>query len=299
MIVLVPELAAERSPDDPFADLPARAEASRKAEAPRLSFSLLAEIPLPGPLPGHGPRWIDDRIEIPVADGTAITSLEAGSTPEIRLDPDGLPPPLDPWALDSRGVFRCRSLPGGWILAQRRCSRCAEGWKKVWRLRVPGHAPAPPLVRDRRVYFGAMDNRIYCVKRKNGHRVWTFDVDGRISGPLVPWSGEIAGNGSDEDEREQRELNLILAVPDGGAELLALNQELGQKVAGISVPAGEGYLLNAPLATPDGRVAVAWQKYSETDASLMVYRLNRRAPPPSEGDAGEADSILSAPIFLR
>jgi hypothetical protein len=137
------------------------------------------------------------------------------------------------------------------------------------------------------------------VKRKNGHRIWTYQVNGRISGRLVPWSGEIVDADREQDEPEIIELALILAVPDGGAQLIALSEELGQPVASVSVPAGEGYLLGPPLTAPDGQVVVAWQKYSQSDASLMVYRLEAAAPLAPDGAEEQAPTILSSPIFLR
>ncbi len=130
----------------------------------------------------------------------------------------------------------------------------------------------PPLVVDRRVYIGGLDNHVYSLKAKNGHRVWAVDIDGRISTPLMLWRGEIR-EPTAKDPLATRELTLILVVPASGSQMVALESERGRQVASMRLPEGGGKLVSGPLATLDGKVVVARQQYAESEASLMVYRL--------------------------
>ena len=66
---------------------------------------------------------------------------------------------------------------------------------------------------------------------------------------------------------------LVLAVPDDGGAIVALDAHTGAKVASYDLPDDGGTLVGDPLVTPDGRIVVARQKYTPEDASLMVFRL--------------------------
>jgi hypothetical protein len=212
---------------------------------------------------------------------------EAAIVPQIALPAAS---PGTAWTADAKGRRRFAPFADDSIVAQRRCRGCREGWKKSWKLDVPGTTPAPPLVDDGRVFFGARDNRIYCVRARNGHRVWLADATGRVSQRLVLWNApETAAPAADDAPAPP---SLVLVVPDGGAEMLALSGKSGREVASLRVAPGEGKLVGTPLVTPDGNVVVARQKYAESEASLMVYRveaLGEGGPAPQPGDAAEVN----------
>jgi hypothetical protein len=140
------------------------------------------------------------------------------------------------------------------------------------------------------------------VKAHSGHRVWVTDLGARVSSPLIHWSGSIGGDPSQEGKSPQQELSLILAVPNGGSELTALDSVRGQTVATLRLEDDEGKLVSGPLATPDGKIVVARQKYAATDASLMVYGLRELVqiepksgtqpprPPAAGSQAGAAET---------
>jgi len=282
--------------EDAFRDLPPAAAADRGPTGPKLAFQLQAEIPLPGPLPGAAPRLRDELIEIEVAGGTAVTEPIAGATARLitgtatNVGSEERAAPQ--WAEEASGRFRYRSIPGGKIESQRRCKRCKSGWKRRWKLRVPGNTPATPLVADDRVYFGALDNRVYCVKARNGHRVWVADIGARVTLPLIRWEGERptdADSNPETTEESSETLRLILAVPSAGDRMVALDARSGQPVATIRLPDGEGTLVSSPLATPDGKIVLARQKYAASEASLMVYRLREiRATETERQEASES-----------
>jgi hypothetical protein len=253
---------------DGFQDLPPPPNRTEEPPPPALSFRLETEIPLPGPLPGGSLALRGQRVEVAVAGGAIRTRPEADAEQEFVTDRDLISRADDPtaWVLDPSAKARYRSRPDGVIEGQRRCSRCKSGWKKRWRLRVAGNTLAPPLVTETRVYFGAQDNRVYSVKARSGHRVWVSDVGARVSSRLVYWSGRV--NASSEED-----LELILTVPHGGAELIALEAVHGQPLASVRLADGTGKLVSDPLATPDGTIVVARQAYAEIDASLMVFSL--------------------------
>ncbi len=261
-------------PEDSFADLAPTTERERLPAAPQLTFRLEGEIPLPGPLPGHSPRLRDgELVSIAVAGGSVVADVATRAAPVRVEEPAGRLPPEtgSAWVPDSEGRWRYRAGPSGSLEAERRCRRCKAGFKRGFKLRVPGRTVAPPLVVGRRVYFGTLDNRLYCIKARSGHRVWLADVGGRVSAPLASWSGRLEGSAP-------RELSAIVVVPDSGARLVAIESERGVEVASLRLGDGEGQLVGGALATAAGRIVVARQKYAETEASLLVYRLSEPQP---------------------
>lgn len=254
--------------EDPFNELePTDADLRQLQPAtPRLSFELVGEIPLPGPLPGGGPQLVGGNVEIPVAGGVAVAPPEPGARATVSAG-SGRDDVSDEWATDATSTFRVRSRPDGFIEAQR---RRGQRWKKVWKLKLPGATAVPPLIHGNRVYIGALDNQIYCVKRKNGHRLWAVDVGGRISKALVWWQGELPAA---PPAATARPIEAILAITDNGSQMLALDAARGTILARVELPEGAGKLVHVPLAMPDGRVVVALQKYSDAEAALLLYRL--------------------------
>jgi hypothetical protein len=262
------------------------------ANAPQVSLELVVDIPLPGPLPGDGPRIVEQSIEIPVADAVAITGWTEHARPELRpattQEPaseteNGSPP----WVAGPKGKFRYQARPEGLIVAQKRCKRCGLGWKRAWKLRVGGSTLAPPLVTDRRIYFPALDNHVYSIKRKNGHRVWAVDIGRRISSPLTLWraSHEDAAVIGSFDRLPE----LLLAVPDDGGDLFALSLESGVTAASFEAQNGDT-LVGTPVTTPDGRIVLARQRYAPTEASLLVLRVVPTEPPHDSPEDASAEA---------
>jgi hypothetical protein len=286
--------------DDPFLDTPVGAEA--RNAAPRVTFRLLTEIALPGPLPGAGPRIVDDRIEIPVRGGIART----GWTPDAQVElANGAAAAADPlpetqWVEGPRGKFRYTAIPSGWIVSQRRCRRCRDGWRGNWRLRVSGSTIAPPLVTAKRVYFGALDNHVYSVKRRNGHRVWSTNVDQRVSTPLLLWTRSADDEG---DPGSGTALDLLLVVPDDSSRIVALDPQGGERTASFQLPDEGDTLIGRPLITPDRRIVIARQRYDRSEASLMVLQIAEppaASTPPADPAAETATRALpDGPAALR
>jgi hypothetical protein len=251
-------------------------------EGPKIVFRVASEIALPGPLPGPGPRLVEGVLFTPVAGGTAASGWEGDA--EIVLTPTPLPDepgnaenPI--WSVAPDGRIRVSVMESGHLLAQKRCKRCRSGWRKKWKLRLAGDVAANPLVTVDRVYFGALDNRVYALKRKNGHRVWEVDVQGRASRELKRWRGTLRAAGRAQDRPWEGEpLDVLLVVPGHGTELVALDAGNGAKVASYQLGDGEGRLIGSPVLTPDGKIVLARQKYAPEDASLMVFDLVSVAP---------------------
>ena len=76
-----PHSVAQTYVDTGFSDLPPPTAKRVKDLPPKLVFRLLAEIPLPGPLPGDDPRLRDNLVEIGVAGGTMVTEAIPDATP--------------------------------------------------------------------------------------------------------------------------------------------------------------------------------------------------------------------------
>lgn len=278
---------------DPFdpSNLPPVTSPTSESSVPRLLFELLAEMPLPGRLTEGSPQLVGDEVRVPVAGGVAVWPLEQGVLPRVEPPPpEAAPPPDGAWAVDAAGRFRCRTLPEGWVVAERRCGHCRTGWKSAWKLRLAGSSRPPPLIHDGRVYFGALDNQVYSVKQRNGHRVWATDVGARASSPLVLWIGEMpatpeASSRRKKARRGSTRVTAILVVPgetSSRRELVALGAAHGQKIGTLALTDDQGTWVGVPLATPDGKLVLARQKYSD-EALLMLYRV-APAPPASRSE---------------
>jgi len=276
--------------DDAASAPPAR----RSPRGRQWSLALERQIPLPGPLPAGTPRLTEAGVELLVAGGTALVdwnqglrlSVAPGSTAADNAAE------AESWATSPNGKYRFQAQGDGWIVAQKRCKRCRKPpWRRKWKLRVSGTAPVAPVATDKRVFFGAMDNRIYSLRVRNGHRVWATDIKGRPLRGLVlaHWQPPppLGSEEFDPPEPPAEPLELILAIPGDGHQLLALNAETGAKVADFTVDPAKGRLVGQPVMTIDGAILVGRSDYDEEQAALVVLRLKQVAGVPS----GKSDDV--------
>jgi len=271
---------------------------STPAETPRLEFRLIADIPVPGPLAGEALELADGSVRIPVVGGTVLTGWEEGAQPELLPGQSGQPAVTsDGWAYDPSGKYRSRVTDDGRLVTERRCRTFCSGWNKIWRLRQAGVAVAPPLLTETRVYAGGSDNRVYSLRKKNGHRVWVADVGQRVVNGVALWKAPPPVDATSEASLMPPDFRAILANPGAGTELLALDTRTGQVAARFELAEDSGRLRGAPLVLPDGRIAVGREKYNSQDASLMVLELGEALQPsatPTEPPAEDADADQEA-----
>ena len=266
-----------QQPSDEF---PPRTEPRPKLRLPELAFRLAATLHLPGPLAESTLRLCADQVEVEVPGGTARVRPAAEAEVQSAVAPTCTPPTPGDWREDAAGRRRFRAHPEGYLECQRRCRHCSSGWKRGYRLRVPGRVVSPPLVFEDRVFFGAMDNRVYAIEARNGHRLWLADTAGRVSWPLARFTLEAA---TDRDDPSASPVHdLVLVVPDHGRELIALAALDGERAGGVKFGEDEGKLVSGPLVVEDGRIVLAQQRYAAEDAALLVYRVevlpDSRAP---------------------
>ncbi len=295
-----PTAAQTTLAEDPFDDALAPPIARESKHLPTLDFDLLAEVPLPGPLPAERLRKDGDHVEVAVTGGVARVRPEPGAVAVIAPQPATAPPESDVWSESPDGKFRFRSMPNGFIVAERRCPGCRRGWKKTWKLRVSGTTRVPPVSVGPYVFFAAMDNRVYCVKRRNGHRVWSADAGGRIAHPLVVATilpeplGVDRVDGADDPRTVDRN-TVLLVVPESGARLLALNPDDGLKLAQLDFGNGDGTIVGGPLVVDEGQLVITRQRYRRSDASLLVYALTRSEPRQAREVKKDPDDLSEQP----
>lgn len=293
---------AQTLTNDPFKNLPSEVTApTEDPDSIQLAFDLVFELPLPGPLPHGGPRIQGNEIEIPVAGGRAVLPLALLEESSVLVTESGSGAAAvdEEWSVSESGRLRFRVDPTGWIRAEKRCKRCERGWKKKWKLRALGAAAAPPLAVGNQVCFGALDNRVYCVKERNGHRRWASQVGGRVTQRLVHWPGPPLDE-DDPTEDDGRARGAVVAVLERGARLVLLAEDDGVAIGQLQFGATNGKIVNVPLATPDGRLVLARQGYADSDAKLLVYRLEpatRLREDPADGEADEGKSAPSLQPF--
>jgi len=233
-------------------------------EPPELYIVSVEQIELPGPLVS-GPRLVDGMIEVHTSKGLVRTAWTAGAVPAIN--PAGKPPaePAPPeWAVSADGTHRSRPLDHRILMVQKACPSCATGWRRRWRLRVAGLAQVSPVVTKRRVYYGSADNQVYGVRRKNGHRAWVTPVDGRVLRPMALWVDQASATAA------------LLVIPEPGSELVVLDAVGGRPSFTYRLPREDERFVGPAVSTPDGRIVLARQGYSPSDAGLVVLEIGRR-----------------------
>lgn len=276
-------IAQTGSSDKPFdmEELEPVPDSGTDDSQPQFRFELIAEVSLPGPLPGGGAFVVDDAIGVVVPEGLAVVSWDG----TLALRPNGDARPVDDedeavFAFSDDGKMRCTTMQDGWIKAEKRCGSCRKVWRKKWKVRAPGSEFARPLITDKRVYYGATDNRVYSVKRRNGHRIWATDVGGRVIRPL-----ELVQISAPPDvrfigPRGSRTMNLVLVLPDNGDSIIALEGRGGVRVARHGLPENEAFV--GDPVTRNNRVAVVRQRYDASDAALLIFELRPPLPPAPE-----------------
>jgi putative pyrroloquinoline-quinone binding quinoprotein len=258
----------------------------RGPSPPPLRFVQVAEIPVPGPLPGGSLRLEGEGVRVPLAQGEAIVPLSPGAPAQVLQDGISRDPSSnEDWTLAPDGRHRYGAPSPGFIEAERRCRLCKRGWNRMWRVRVGAAVPSAPLVFGRRVCYAALDNQVYCLRADNGHRAWATDVGDRVSRPLALWTGPAHPEGDASVGTDGSPvLQLLLVVPDGGEALLALDTYDGRRLAAYEIPASQGRLVSSAVVAPDGRVAVARQGYQDQEAAIEVLALVAAEERPASGD---------------
>ena len=94
---------------------------------------------------------------------------------------------------------------------------------------------------------------------------------------------------------------LLFAEKGARVAVVDLDPVSGAEVASYSLTEAGSKLVGAPLATPDGRIVAATQKYAPEEASLVVLRLDP-VPPSSDENPPvlyNGDSTASGPAPAR
>lgn len=258
----------EQNPFDP-AGLPSVTGPPASRPEPQLSFGLLRRVELPPTLTEIPPQLLGDDVILAAPEGWVRVlpmSQGDGTVPAHDVTQVAAPPDFTAAVVADDGDFRVRPLHDGGLIAEWRCTRCARGWKRAWRLHPPGRRMTSPVIVGDLVIFAAADNRIYGVQRRNGHRRWVADTAGRATPPLTVWRAP--------DETPEN-LTAVLVAIDDGAELIAIDTRTGRTLGGLKSPGPQSRLRPGALALGDGRVAIVIEEYGG-EAALGFYRLEPR-----------------------
>jgi hypothetical protein len=238
-------------------------------DPPEFRIVSVEQIPLAGPLES-GPRLVDGMIEVRTAAGLVRTTWDGSAQPTIDATPAAPDQPAREWGVSSDGTHRAGALDYRTLLVQKSCRSCDSGWRRRWRMRVAGLAQAAPLVTEQRVYYGAADNKVYGVRRKNGHRAWATALDGRIQRPLALWVADDAS------------IAALLAIPEPGVELVVLDAVGGRAAFRYTLQGADEHFVGPAVRVPDGRIVLARQGYAPGDAGLVVLEITFQAPDTAE-----------------
>jgi hypothetical protein len=242
----------------------------RANPGPLFVFERVGEIALPGPLAARSGWIADGLVVIPVESGLAKVRPEPGATPSVSELAEPLPE--TEWVESPGGTRRYRTTPEGLVEAQHR-KRPGSRWHKSWRIVAPNSILAPPILLGPRLCYTGLDDCVTCVRASNGHRLWAVDLGDRLSRALSCWPSctDRPVDGS-----------ILLAVPDDGASVIALDAYDGRRIASFELPA-HGRFASTALVVSGGRIAIARKGYDDKEAALVLLRL---APPPPPAPAG-------------
>ncbi len=253
---------------------------ARVGKPPAVVFEKLAEITLPGPLADGQSFIAGDYVMVPVEGGIARVKPEPGATATTAADTKAAP--VNEWVLSSDGKRRYRCTAEGLVEAEKSRHK-GRTWHRRWHIVAPNSILAPPVIIGPRLCYAGLDDRVTCVKAANGHRLWSVDLGDRLSRALACWPGcsDSAGDAS-----------LVLAVPDDGASVVALDVYNGARIASYDLPDQHRFASSAMLVAPD-TVAIARKGYEAADAALLLLRI---APAPSQEAAPAPSPAPSAPV---
>jgi hypothetical protein len=268
---------APESPNRYPAALPPR----KTPPLPPVSFKIVNSVALEGLLPGDGPGLDGGRIIVETAGGRRQLTQDLLAPIDGEPTADGTTPgapdsETSPWVISDDGRYRVRTSRPGRVEAEKRGSIRRERWHRAWSLRVPNGTLAPPVISGERVFFGALDDRVHCVRLRNGHLVWVSDVDDRVSHPLAVWRGPVPVSEASGGKGAPTQAVLLLVVPDSGKNLLALDPYDGRRVARFEPEKQETSLLAPALVLADGRIALAQQRFETAEAALVVLAVEFR-----------------------
>lgn len=269
LVLLAPPAVAQygtSSPDVQPNNYPPALPA-RRGPGPNLVFERLGEIALPGPLGAAAVFTSEGQVVIPVEGGWARVAPETDATPSIVPTLD--PPATVEWIVSSNGKRRFRTTQEGLVEAER-LRRGRKKWSSSWRIIAPNSILAPPILIGPRLCYAGLDDRVTCVRSSNGHRLWTVDLGDRLSRGLSVWpeSPDPTVNGQ-----------VVLAVPDDGASVIALDAYDGRRVATFDLPPTHHFASSALVVSHD-RIAIARKGYEDREAAVVLLRLTRPPPPP-------------------
>jgi hypothetical protein len=239
---------------------------------PKLRFERVSSVPLPGPLPAAPLALREHAVVVAVAGGWASVALD-DPTPTLGATP---PTPPDPraWVLADDGKQRYRVSDDGRVLLSETASRFArDGWSHAWKIRVASTIAAAPLVVGRRLCFATAGDEVVCLRGDNGHRLWSADVGSRVTRPLELWRGTLPIWNRRTNRVTQEALEVLIAVPDRGDAVLALDAWNGDVLATETLTAAEGWLVTGAKVVGPADVAIARQGYADEDGALLLYRL--------------------------
>jgi hypothetical protein len=261
------------TPLTPYPDHYPPALPDRKGpEPPKLRFERIASVPLPGPLP---------RVELAIRDHAVLVAVEGGFATVPLDDPapalGAVPPaPSEPalWIVSEDLKLRYRVLEDGRTLLAEKASRLArDGWRRAWRIRAASAIPAPPVLVGRRLCFATAGDEVSCLRADNGHRLWAADVGSRVTRPLELWQGTLPIWNRRTNRVTQEPLDVLIAVPDRGDVLIALDAWDGGVLATETLTSAEGWLVTGARVVGPAEVAIARQGYVDEDGALLLYRL--------------------------
>jgi len=235
---------------------------ARKTPGPVLVFERIAEIALPGPLAPRAAWVADGLVRVPVESGLAAVKPEPDAEPVVTA-PGDEGPVAGEWVVAPNGKRRYRTTQEGLVEAERK-SHSRRGWSRSWRIIAPNSILSPPILVGLRLCYAGLDDRVTCVRASNGHRLWAVDLGDRLSRALASWPspGDAA---------------ILLAVPDDGASVVALDAYDGRRVAAFELPPHHHFASPALVVAGD-RIALARKGYDDHEAALVLLRLTPPAP---------------------
>jgi hypothetical protein len=251
----------------------------RQGPAPKLKFELAREIALTGPVTAPEP-WADgETLLVPLESGAARVDPRVETPPETGVTAE---PPSDPngaWIVNADGTRRFRATAEGIVEAQKK-RKNGRKWRHSWRIVAPNATPAPPILMGPRLCYAGLDDRVTCVKANNGHRLWTTDLGDRLSRPIARWPSASPARVTTKTGDRTIEGEILLAVPDNGASMIALDAYDGRRLATYDLPT-EQRLVSGPLVFGDDGIAAVREAFDKTQVAVLVLRLVHNEAPPA------------------